>query len=109
MFGGINPGQMKAMMKQLGIKQEDIEVLRVIIEKADGNKVIIEPAQVQRIVMQGQESWQVSGESREESGMSESDIELVAEKTGKSKIDAKKAIEEAGGDIAQAILSLSES
>ncbi|PIN94088.1 nascent polypeptide-associated complex protein [Candidatus Pacearchaeota archaeon CG10_big_fil_rev_8_21_14_0_10_31_24] len=109
MFGGINPAQMKVMMKQMGIKQEELDALRVIIECSD-KKIVIEPANVQKIVMQGQETWQVSGESREEGidgGISEEDIALVAEKTGKSNEDSLKALEEVNGDIAEAILKLS--
>ena len=60
MFGGINPGQMKTLMKQMGIKQEEISAERVIIECSDKN-IIIEPANVQKMTMQGQESWQVTG------------------------------------------------
>ncbi len=110
MFGGINPSQMKAMMKQMGIKQEELEAERVIIESSD-KRIIIEPVNVQKIVMQGQESWQITGEAREESKeseISESDIEMVAEKTGKSKEEAKKALEENDGDIAEAIIKLGE-
>ncbi|MEK6899187.1 MAG: nascent polypeptide-associated complex protein [Nanoarchaeota archaeon] len=106
MFGGIDPGKMKAMMKQMGIKQEEIEALRVIIEKEDG-KIIIENPNVQKVTMQGQDSWQITGEVREESGISEGDIEMVMEKSGKSMEEAKKALEESNGDIAEAILSLS--
>ena len=83
MLGGINPGQMKAMMKQMGIKQEEVEVERVIFEGAE-KRIIIEPAVVQKITMQGQESWQITGDAREESkeaGISDSDVEMVAEKT----------------------------
>lgn len=65
MFGGINLSQMKAMMRQMGIKQEEIEAERVIIETSD-KKIVIEPANVQKIVMQGQESWHVTGEAKEE-------------------------------------------
>ena len=104
--GGMDPKKMKAMMKQLGINQEDISAKRVIIEKED-SRVIIENPAVQKIKMQGQESWQITGESHEESlGVSEEDIALVAEKTGKSKAEAKKALEETG-DIAEAIVKLS--
>src|SRR3989338_7561811 len=99
MFGGINPKQMQAMMKQMGIKQEEIESLRVIIECADKN-IVIEPANVQKIVMQGQTSFQITGDAREETrseGISEEDIILVSEKTGKSKEEAKEALEGADG------------
>lgn len=110
MFGGVNPGQMKAMMKQMGIKQEEIEALRVVIEKED-SRIIIEPASVQKITMHGQESWQIAGDVREETketGISEEDIVIVADKTGKSKEEAKKALDEVNGDIAEAIVKLSE-
>lgn len=109
-LGGINPAQMKAMMKQMGIKQEDIVAKRVIIEK-EGSRIIIDNPNVQKIVMQGQESWQITGKAREETmaeGIKEEDISLVAEKTGKTKAEAKKALENASGDIAEAILNLSE-
>lgn len=110
MFGGINPGQMKAMMKQMGIKQEDLNALRVIIETPEKN-IVIEPANVQKIVMQGQQSWQVTGTAREESkeeGIKEEDVLLVSEKTGKSEDTARKALQEANGDIAEAIMNLSD-
>lgn len=110
MFGGINPGQMKSMMKQMGIKQEEVNALRVILECED-RKIVIEPANVQKITMQGQVSWQVTGEAREETreeGISEEDIKMVAEKSGKTSEEAKKVLEECGGDIAEAILKLSK-
>jgi len=110
MFGGINPSQMKAMMKQMGIKQEEIEAVRVIVECSD-KKIIIEPASVQKITMQGQTSWQINGDAREESiaeGIKEEDVKLVAEKTSKSEKEARKVLEETNGDIAEAIVRLSE-
>jgi len=110
MLGGINPAQMKAMMKQMGIKQDEIEAERVIIETAE-KRIIIEPASVQKITMQGNTSFQIAGEVREETreiGISEEDIAIVAEKTGKSKEEAKKVLEEVDGDIAEAIVKLSE-
>lgn len=105
MFGGIDPKKMQAMMRQMGIKQEEVECLRVVIERADG-KTVIEPANVVRVTMQGNDSWQISGEAREEGAISESDIEMVMEKTGKSAKEAKSALEKNGGDIAEAIISL---
>jgi nascent polypeptide-associated complex subunit alpha len=109
MFGGINPNQLKGMMKQMGIKQEEVETSRVIIEKTDGNRIVIEPANVQKITMQGQESWQVTGEAREEAGeVSDSDVKLIMEKTGKSEAQVRSVLEEVDGDMAEAIVMLSE-
>ena len=110
MFGGLDPKKMQAMMRQMGIKQEEVEVERVILESAD-KRIIIKPANVQKIVMQGQESWQVTGEAREElkeTEISEEDVAMVAEKAGVSKEDARKALEKANGDIAEAIMTLSK-
>ncbi len=105
-LGGMSPKKMEAMMKQLGIKQEEIDAKRVIIERDEGNIVIENPGVV-KIGMQGQESWQITGDAREEeAGISEDDVKLVAEKTGKSEEEARKALEETN-DIAEAIVKLS--
>lgn len=107
-FGKFDAKKMQGMMKQLGINSQDIDAERVIIEKSDG-RIVIENPNVQKIIMQGQESWQVTGDSREEeSGIREEDVLLVMEKTGCSKEDARKTLEENGGDIAEAILKLNE-
>ncbi len=109
-IGGINPSQIKGMMKKLGINQAEIEAERVVIEKKDGGRIVIEEPSVQKIVMQGQASFQISGEVREEEikGISEEDVKLVVEKTGKSKEKARKVLEEVGGDIAEAIVKLGD-
>jgi nascent polypeptide-associated complex subunit alpha len=106
--GGLDPKKMKAMMKQMGINQEEIEASRVIIEQ-DGKKIVISEPSVQKITMQGQTSFQIAGEISEEAeGIKEEDVAMVAEKTGKTKAEAKKALEEANGDIAEAIVNLGE-
>ena len=109
MFPGmpkIDPKKMQAMMKQMGINQQEIEADRVIIEKSDG-RIIINSPSIQKVTMQGQESFQITGEiSEESSGFTEDDIALVAEKTNSSKEDARAALEETN-DIAEAIVKLS--
>lgn len=106
-MGGFDPKKMQGLMKQMGIKQEELEAQRVIIECSD-KKIVFDNPGVVKIAMQGNESWQITGEAREEPlGISENDIKLVAEKTGKSVKEAKKALEETG-DIAEAIMKLSE-
>lgn len=105
MFGGVDPKKMQAMMRQMGIKQEELEAVRVIIEQEDG-RIIIENPHVAKITMQGQESWQITGKAHEEQGIRESDVDLIVEKTGKSREEARKALEETG-DIAEAMIRLS--
>jgi len=107
MIGGLNPKKMQAMMKQMGMSQDEIDASKVTIEKTDGTNIIIENPSVTKIQIQGQESFQVAGEIREESaGFSEEDIQTIVEKTGKSEKDAKAVLEKTG-DLAEAILELS--
>lgn len=98
---------MQGMMKKMGISQEEIECSRVIIEGPEKN-IIIENPSVSRIKMQGNESFQISGDVIEEepSSFSEEDIALVIQKTGKDRDDVVKALEKNSGDIAQTIVDL---
>ncbi len=106
--GGLDPKKMQAMMRQLGMSQKEIDASRVLIEKTGGGKIIIENPSVARISFQGNESFQVSGDIKEEAEkftISEEDIATVMEKTGASEKQARKALEETR-DIAEAILKL---
>ena len=98
---------MQAVMKQMGMAQEEIPASKVIIEKTDGNKTIINNPSVMKIKMQGQETFQISGDISEEAGNSEEDIKTIVEKTSASEEKAREALEETG-DLAEAILKLSE-
>jgi nascent polypeptide-associated complex subunit alpha len=111
MFPGVDPKQMQGMLKKMGISQEEIDALRVIIEKSDGNKIIIENPSVTKIKMQGQETFQIAGDISEESQeeeTSEEDIQTIIDKTGVSKKKAKETLEKNEGDLAETILELSE-
>ena len=109
MFGGINPKKMQEMMKKMGISQTPINAKRVVFEMSDGeaNLVIDEPS-VLRVMMQGQETYQVTGEAREESleEFSEEDVKMVVGKTGASEERVREFLEENNGDIALAIIEL---
>ncbi len=102
----LDPSKMKAMMKQMGISQEEVAANRVIIEK-EGENIVIENPSVTKIDMKGQVSWQITGDESVEQSISEEDINLVIEKTGVDKAQAKEALENVGGDIASAIMELS--
>ncbi len=109
MLGGINPAKMQGMMKKMGISQTPLNVHRVIFEMGDERLVIDEPS-VLKVMMQGQETYQVSGEAREESSesFSKEDVAMVMEKTGKSEEEVRAALEKSDGDIAEAIVGLKE-
>lgn len=103
---GMDPKNLSKLMKQMGIKSEDLDASRVTIELKDGTRLqVFEPSVVQ-IEMQGQKSFQVSGKVQEEKEAGEDDIRLVMEEAGCSREEAMNALRETGGDIAEAIIKL---
>ena len=115
MPGRMNPRQMNQMMKRLGINIKEIENVKKVIIETDSKKYIIEDAEVTIMDAQGQKTYQVTGKARivtkeekPEEAIPQEDIDLVAEQTGKSKAEAKKALDETKGDIAEAIIKLTK-
>ena len=112
MIPGVNPRQLKAMMRQMGMSQDSLDATQVII-KTSTSTFIFDNPQVEKISMQGQTSFQVQGEFREveeevKVSISQDDIDMVKEQVQVSEEKARQALENANGDIAQAILDLSE-
>jgi len=95
-------------MKQMGIAQEEIPSSEVIIKKEDKSKIIIKNPSVVKIKMQGQETFQISGDVQEETSpplFSEEDIKTIVEKTNCTEEQAKSSLERTG-DLAETILEL---
>ncbi len=110
MPGGGNPRQMKRMMKKMGLESDELDAKKVIIE-TDKKKLVFDSPQVVEMNMKGQQMYQVVGEPREEALDGEvlipdEDIELVSERAGVSKEEAEKALKEADGEPAEAIINL---
>ena len=119
--GGMNPRKMEQMMEQMGIDVEDIDATEVVIRQSDGTKLVFDDPDVTRMDARGQQTYQVIGEPTEQEASEEtettseaggegdipqSDVDLVADRTGVSEADAREALEAAGGDLAAAIDSL---
>ena len=109
MMPGLNPKKMQALMKQMGIQQKEIDAKQVII-KTSNKELIFNSPQVSLINMMGQETFQIIGEFEERplSLFNEEDIKTVMEQTKCSKEEAKNALNEANGDIAEAIIKIQE-
>ncbi len=112
MIPGMNPRKVQQMMKQMGIQQVDVPATEVIIKTAEKNIIITNPS-VQRVNMMGQENFQISGEIHEQEisttpDINEDDVKTVMDQTGKSEEIVKKAIEDANGDLAEAIMDLAQ-
>lgn len=110
MIPGVNPRQMRQAMKRLGMQQEEIEAIAVIIRTRTEDIIIRNPS-VQRINIMGEPSYQVSGtEERRplEAEINEADIRTVMEQAKAGREEAIRALGEAQGDLAAAILALSK-
>ena len=111
MPGRMNSRQMNQMMKRMGINIKEIENVKKVVIQTDTKEYIINDPEVTIMDAQGQKTYQVTGRAqikdlKEE--IPQGDIDLVAEQTGKSKEEAKKALKETKGDIAEAIMKLTE-
>ncbi|MFW6121828.1 MAG: nascent polypeptide-associated complex protein [Petrotogales bacterium] len=108
--GRMNQRQMNQMMRRLGINVKNIDNVEKVIIQTDSKEYVFDNAEVTVMEAKGQKSFQISGEpiirDRAEDQQQE-DIKLIVDQTGKSEEEAKKALDEANGDIAQAILKLS--
>jgi nascent polypeptide-associated complex subunit alpha len=116
----LSPSELRRQLKRLGIKA-DIDVIdaeEVVVRRRDGKSLVISSPQVMLVRMQGTVMLQVVGSNIEEvkdegeaaaaASFSEEDVKLVAEQAGVSLEEARRALEEAGGDIAAAIILLEE-
>jgi len=111
MPGRINPRQMNQMMRRLGIQVKEIENVKKVIIQTDTKEYIFDEAEVTMMDAQGQKTYQITGKPRivsKEEVIPKEDIDLVVQQTGKSIDEAKKALKETKGDIAEAILKLTQ-
>lgn len=107
----MNSRQMKQAMKKMGIQQDQIAAEQVIIRLADKDILINNP-DVSKVNMMGQETYQVVGDAQIVErdvavDISEEDIDTVVDQTNVTREDAREAIKESNGDLAEAILKLS--
>jgi len=100
------------MMQRMGLSMDAVPNVEQVIIKTSSKEITIEEPEVAILEMQGQKIFQVTGgkisekAAERKSTIPEEDIRLVADQTGKSLEDARKALEECGGDLAKAILLL---
>ena len=117
--GRVNPRQMRQAMKRMGIEQEELEGVEEVVIRTANKEYVIRDPNVTAMTAQGQKIWTVVGEpivrdradaKKAEAGQGpvipEEDVQLVAEKAGVSEAEARKALEECGGEPAEAIIRL---
>ncbi|MGC8585415.1 MAG: nascent polypeptide-associated complex protein [Thermoplasmata archaeon] len=105
----ISDRQLQRMMKQMGVKMEEIDALEVKIIGKEFDYVIKNP-KITKVVAQGEEVLQVQGQiekiEKEKLPFSEDDIKIVIDQTGCSRDDAIQALKNANGEPAEAIIEI---
>jgi len=105
----------KRMMQKMGMKVDEIQGVTEVLIRTATREIVIEKPAVTSVVVQGQKMYQITGGATHERTPStevasaevpEEDVKLVAEQTGKTLDEARAALKEAGGDLAEAILKL---
>ncbi len=103
---GLDPRKMQKMMRQMGIKSEEIEADKVVIE-GKAKRIVIENPSVTIVEVQGKKTYTVMGEEKEEEkGVSKEDIEMVVKQANVSAEKAEAGLKKNEGDIAATILEL---
>ncbi len=108
---GMNPRQMKRIMRQMGIKMEELDGVEEVMIKLKGKEVILKNPSVAVMVIKGEKTYQIIPETeevREVLEIPDEDVKLVMEQAGVDRETALNALKEAKGDIAEAILKLTE-
>ena len=104
--------QTRRMLEKMGINFEPINDVQEVIIRTKERDIVIKEASVSEVKTKGTRMYQVVGENieeiiREKPKFTEEDVLLVAQQTGVSPEKARVALEESGGELAQAILKLS--
>lgn len=108
----IDSRRARRMMKQMGLKMGELSDIDRVILQGPGREIVIDGPAVTVLDMKGQKMYQIAGGKVTESKLekelvvSEEDVLLVAQQAGVSMERARTALQNAGGDLAKAILTL---
>jgi len=100
------------MMQRMGMSMGEVPDVQEVILRTSTKEIIVENPEVAVLDLRGQKIFQVTGERITEKpierkiAIPEEDVKLVADQTGKSVEEARRALEETDGDLAKAILLL---
>jgi len=101
-------------MQRMGMSMGAMPDVEQVIFKTSSKEIIVENPEVAVMEMQGQKIFQVTGEKIVEKAVEkavkipEEDVQLVATQANVSLEQARAALEQTEGDLAQAILLLSQ-
>jgi len=107
----MNPRQIQAQMKRMGITMEELSDVEEVLIKLKTKDIVVKKPSVTFINAQGQKSYQVTGDVSEVPkgpSIPQEDIMMVAQQAGVSDEEALKALKDSGGEPAEAIVKLLE-
>jgi nascent polypeptide-associated complex subunit alpha len=105
----------KRMMEKMGMKMDQIDGVTEVLIRTPTREIVIEEPVVTSVVVQGQKMYQIAGGSAHERSSTtelspaetlEDDVKLVAGQTGKTLDEARAALKDSGGNLAEAIVKL---
>ena len=113
----VSPREAKRMMQRMGMSMGEMPDVQEVILRTDTKEITVKNPAVTVLEMQGQKVFQVTGgtiteketeveKTEKKLVLPDEDVRLVADQTGKSMEEARRALEETEGDLARAILLL---
>jgi len=110
----VSPREAKRMMQRMGLSMGEVPDVQEVIIKTPTKEITVENPEVAILEMHGQKIFQVTGGKVEEKTIEkatmipEEDVQLVAQQAKVSLDEARAALEQTKGDLAQAILLLTQ-
>jgi nascent polypeptide-associated complex subunit alpha len=110
----ISPREAKRLMKRMGLTMGAMPDVEQVILKTSTKEIIIENPEVAVMNLHGQKIFQITGAKIVEKALKkkiiipEEDVQLVAQQAKVNVEQARAALEQTEGDLAQAILLLSQ-
>ena len=101
----MNPREQRRMMQRMGMNMDSVPDVEQVVIRTSSKEIVVEQPEVAILEMQGQKSQSTVADAPK-FAVSEEDVKLVADQTGKSVEEARNALEECEGDLAKAILLL---
>ena len=118
---GMNPKKVQQMMRQMGIEMEDVDDVEEVIIRTADKDIVFKDASVQKVTAQGSTSWQLTGTPHEKprhmtaaapkpavAKFTEDDVKLVMTQAKVTREAAVAALNQSGGETAEAIVKLLE-
>lgn len=110
----MSPREAKRMIQRMGLSMDAMPDVQEVVFKTSTKEITIENPEVAILDMHGQKIFQVTGERIVEKvlerkvAIPEEDVQLVASQANVDIEKARAALQQTEGDLAQAILLLSQ-